>query len=296
MSDTQPGDIFVADYRYIATSDTELSLNHGDKIIISSREGDWIYGYREDNHNIAGWIGASYGHIRKGSPYAGEDDRSKSTKRTEVFQSILESENTFVRTLQELQDKIINVINLKDDAFKRAFVAEPSVAVSFSILTDMLRACTNFASLLTQCKNDQAIYTTYNEFSPSIQLFAQYATENIKLLNEFKKNSKGLKKLIPSDFTVEQYLVEPLEHYKTYKSFLQEYIWLCPSNTPKNHLIELENSLDRIIAQCDYVDLKLKEETEALRLLALQSSCKEIVFSFYLNFIFCFFIILLIVK
>lgn len=270
--DTMEGGFFIADYSYVAASETELSLEVGDKIVIVSREGDWIYGYKDGSKTrTEGWVAASYGHTRQASPYANLDDRTKISQRNTVFQSLLENEVSFVKTLQELKEILIDVVSVRDDNFKRNFMNDPSAALSFNLIQDMLKTSTNFTTLLSACRDEHSVALAFTQFSPSMQLFAQYATENIKLLNAVKTNGKGLKKLLPKDFSMEAYLVAPTQHYPKYKQALQEYVWLTPKNVPRPSQDELDNALDKVIAQSDYIDLKLKEETEALNLLALQS-------------------------
>eukprot|EP01033_Poteriospumella_lacustris_P014669 gene14669-10490_t len=269
----EAGEIFIADYPYSAATDTELSLEVNDKIVVVSKEGDWIYGYKEQGgKRIEGWAAASYGHFRQASPYAALDDRSKNNQRALAFQSLLDSERGFLKTVQDLKEALIDVVSVRDDGFKRNFMNEPSVAVSFTILLDMIKACDNFATLLESCRDEHSVALAFIQFSPSMQLFAQYATENIKLLNAVKTNSKGLKKILPKEFQLETYLVAPTQHYPKYKAFMQEYVWLSPNSLAAKARDELESAMDKVIAQSDYIDLKLKEETEALRLLALQSA------------------------
>jgi hypothetical protein len=267
------GEVFIADYPYAATTETELSLEINDKIFVVSKEGDWIYGYKEvRGQRQEGWVAGSYGHFRQNSPYANIDDRSKLNQRTAAFQALIDSEQTFIKELQDLKNTLIDVMSIRDDSFKRNFMNEPSVAVSFTILIDMLKACGNFASLLSGCRDESSVTLAFIQFSPSMQLFAQYATENIKLLNAVKTSSKGLKKLLPKDFQLEALLVAPTQHYPKYKNSMQEYVWLTPSSVTGKVREELESAMDKVIGQSDYIDLKLKEETEALRLLALQNT------------------------
>lgn len=284
----ESGEIFIADYPYVAAAETELSLEVNDKIVVVSKEGEWIYGYKEvRGQRQEGWVAASYGHFRQSSPYANLDDRSKASQRAVAFQSLMEAEQDFIKILQELKEALIDVVSIRDDSFKRSFMNEPSVTVSFTILADMLKACGNFAGLLSGCRDEHSVAAAFLQFSPSMQLFAQYATENIKLLNAVKTSSKGLKKLLPKGFQLEAYLVAPSQHYPKYKTSIQEYVWLTPNSVSGKVREELESAMDKVIAQSDYVDLKLKEETEALRLLALQNTCK------FKNTFFCVFLFVL---
>lgn len=257
--------MFIADHTYKAQSESELSVITGDKVSILSKEGEWIYGQHQASGQT-GWIASSFGHVRLASPYERLDEQTKSQQRAVTLQNITDSENAFVKSLNDLQETLIAPLNIRDTSFKRNFMAEPSVAVSFTLLTDMLKACGKFCSLLINAKDERAVAAAYLQFAPSMQLFAQFASENIQLLNATKNNLKQLTKFISRTFPLIELLVEPMGHYPQYRQLLQEYVWLssCANS------VELEAALDLVIAQSEYIDLKLKEESEALKLLALQ--------------------------
>lgn len=258
---------FVAEYDYKAQGETELTVSAGDKVKVSRVEGDWLYG-RHAGTGKEGWVAASYGHMRQESPYLKLDERSKSQKRVERFQTITKGEADFLSGLQDLMNSVISVINVRDTPFKRTFLNDPAVAVSFNLLTDMHKACSSFHQVLTNSKSEIEICTAYTHFAPSLQIFAQYASENSKLLNAMERNRRELALLV-GDISLAPAFIQPLQHYPLYQTDFQDYVWLSP---PKSaHYELLCSALDAIIAQSEFVDVKLKEEADSLMLLNLQS-------------------------
>lgn len=271
MSASNP--IFIADYEYSSKNEGELDFKVGDRIVILKIDGDWLFGSHSVTHQ-EGWLALSYGHIRKTSPYASLDSNSKSTKRREIFEASKNEEKKFVATLNEVIEKVINPLQLRDTVFKRNFLADAGVAVSFNLLADMQKTCSNFLVALEKSKNEGEIAAAHTQFAPSLQLFAQYASENSKLINAVERNRRGLAQVMESqgEFSLAASILSPLQHYQKYRNDFQEYVWLTPENDKAATV--LEAALDVIIAQSEYVDVKLKEEEEHLMLLALQSRCK----------------------
>eukprot|EP01031_Cornospumella_fuschlensis_P043121 gene43121-52701_t len=259
---------FVAEYDYKAQSETELTISAGDTVRISRVEGDWMYG----RHNITGkegWVASSYGHLRQESPYQHMQERVKATKRKERFDSIVRGEAEFLTSLRTLVDGIIAVINVRDTPFKRTFLNDPSVAVSFNLLSEMHKACSSFHAVLSVAKSDMEICTAYTHFAPSLQLFAQYASENSKLLHAVERSRRDLSALLgDAAGSLAPSLILPLQHYPLYKTDFQDFVWLSPGGQQYELLC---SALDVIIAQSEFVDVKLKEEADSLLLLNLQS-------------------------
>jgi hypothetical protein len=263
---------FVAEYDYKAQTDTELTVAAGDKVRISRVEGDWLYG-RHLTTGIEGWVAASYGHLRQESPYLQLNQKAKTQKRSERFSTIVGAEADFLALLQELVDSVINVVNVRDTPFKRSFLNDPAVAVSFNLLVEILKACTSFHRLLSSGKNDMDVCAAYTQFAPSLQLFAQYASENSKLLHAVERSQRELSMLMPGNRLIPA-LISPLEHYPLYQTDFQDYVWLSNQKSKEYEL--LCKALDVIIAQSEFVDVKLKEEADSLLLLNLQNKCELI--------------------
>lgn len=261
---------FVADYDYQGQNETELSFQVGDTIRISANEGGWFYG-KHTRTEKQGWVSPSYGHTRHDTPYNKMSADVREEKRSLLFRSIVSTENEFVTMLSEFVQIVITPFNLRDTPFKRSFLGDSSVAVSFSLLQELYKACFNFESVLKNSRSDLEIANAYIQFAPSLQIFAQYASENAKLLNAIK-SCRQLGEVVPESFNIIQTLIQPMQHCSLYKQLFQEYIWLTPKTSAD--MASLEVALDLIIAQTNVVDARMKEEEEAWKLLNLQAQCK----------------------
>ena len=217
----------------------------------------------------------SYGNIRPPSPYLNETDEIKLHKRSIILKKIILNEFNYIQILQEFVSHVITPFNLKDTPFKKTITSDPSVAVSFNILYEILKISNNFHnSIKNSNSNNQQIAETYKYLSPSLQLYAQYASENAKLLNIIKSNSRQLNSIVPEHYNLEYVLIQPLEHYLSYSILFQEYVWLCPSYTSTMDSNTLDMSLGHIISQTTIIDNRIIEEQSNWKLLKLQSQCK----------------------
>jgi hypothetical protein len=261
---------FIADFDYERQNETELSFQVGDTVSISASQEGWLYG-QHNKTQLVGWVAAAYGHTRQESPYNKMTGTAKDEKRALLFKNIIVAESEFTTMLADFIKEVINPINLRDTPFKRTFLGDSSVAVSFSLLQDLYKACFNFESVLRMSKTDIEVSNAYIQFAPSLQIFAQFASENAKLLNALKGNQRQLAEIIPEKVNAVQVLIQPVEHVALYKSLLQEYIWL---STHSPDFAVLEAALGQIAEQTLGVEAKIKEEAEGYKLLTLQSQCK----------------------
>lgn len=277
--------IFVGDYDYQSKNEGELSFKVGDTIRIYQSDGDWWYGEALKTGEV-GWVAPTYGHTREESPYLNISVDVKIKKRSELFQNVILVQSEFITVLFGFIESIISPLALRDTAFKRTILGEPSVAVSFSLLQEIFNACSNFDSVLRRAKTDTEIANAYVQFAPSLQLFAQYASENSKLLNSIKTHARQLSSFLGAGQSLEASLIMPLQHYTKYKVDFQEFVWLSFGDVQE--LDAIAGALDIIIAQTDYVDAKLKEEAQSLMLLNLQDQCTLLhLFIFICLFYFC---------
>lgn len=261
---------FVADYDYERQNETELSFSVGDTVLISQSQDGWLYGQHTKTQQ-SGWVASSYGHTRQDSPYNKMSGAAKDEKRAILFKNIIIAESEFTTLLSDFIKEVINPINLRDTPFKRSFMGDSTVAVSFSLLQDLYKACFNFESVLRISKSDIEVSNAYIQFAPSLQIFAQFASENAKLLNAMKSNQRQLAEIIPDRINAVQVLIQPVEHVALYKSLLQQYLWL--SNHSPDFAV-LEAALALIAEQTLEVEAKIKEEAEGWKLLTLQSQCE----------------------
>lgn len=266
--------IFITDYDYLGQNSNELSVQIGDSVKVTDVNDQLYYGVNLRTEEY-GWVSSSYGHIRKKSPYDHLSDNDKLAKRKVVLHNIIKNESDFISKIHEFIYYVINPLNLKDTHFKKLFLSDSSVAVSFHILEELFKVTTNFISILKKSNKDNEIAQAFQQFAPSLQLFAQYASENAKLLNIVKSSFRQLLQIIPDNYSIEDILIQPIEHYNLYSSLFQEFVWLNPSNTVD--INALDASLGQIISYTRIVDEKIREEERNWLLLNLQSQCKNII-------------------
>jgi hypothetical protein len=207
------------------------------------------------------------------SPYAHLSVEQRESLRSNMVKAIIADETNFVFGLKSFAHELVGPIELRDTPFKRSFLADPVVAVSINLLMEIQKACSDFLSAIVQSETEQGIADAYKYFAPSLQLFAQYATQNSKFLNVIEKNIRNLTPFISADLNLEATIISPLEHYSTYRVNFREYFWLLPSDHPDVALVE--DALKAVIIQVEQIDIKLKDEIESLVVLNLQSQCKQ---------------------
>jgi len=76
------------------------------------------------------------------------DTSIESQSRQSILQTIISGQNNFNVELKMLIDKVVSSIQIRDTSFKRHFLSEAAVAVSFSLLQQIYQACLNFYSIL----------------------------------------------------------------------------------------------------------------------------------------------------
>lgn len=267
------GITFVADYDYEAQNQGEVSFVVGDVIRIYQSEGDWWYGELARTGEV-GWVPPTYGHARQEvSPYADRDSKTNLAERKIIFDQLISSQAHFIAGLRSFIDNVVAPLSLKDTAFKRSFLGDSAVAVSFNLLQEMLNACSNFDLTLRGSKGNIEVANAFSQFAPSLQIFAQYTSENTRLLNAVATNAKALDQFVATGDHIEGTLLSPLQFFPAYKTQFQEYVWLTPDDSSNKEGEALFSALDLIISQTDYVDAKLKEEAQSLQLLNLQTKC-----------------------
>jgi hypothetical protein len=261
--------IFIADCEFIPSDETMLGLQPGDEIdVLLAEGGEWWFGRQEKNREIReGWFPPTYGHLALTShtlhitnhdhedPYSLQDYPKLSmedlySQRLQVFLDIVEKEQHFIDQLKIFIDQIIIPIEYQDSNFKRVFLSEPSIAVSFSLYTKIWSLCTNFLKSLKKLSppsmtsihsNLEQISSCFAQFAPSLRIFSQYIVENSNTLNVIKSYGKSLNQFLSDsklsiDTSFESYLILPVEHYSHYISSLDLLIYLssCLLNEQKS--------------------------------------------------------------
>ena len=166
----------------------------------------------------------------KWNPYASLSENEKLSKRKALFLSIVQREKDFVAELDYYISAVIAPILLRDTNFKRSIMNEPAVAISFNLLKDIFTACARFLQEIRASNSATKMSNAYKQFAPSLQLFSQFASENVGCLNTMKVFSKSLDTFaanipFPDGMSIQSTLVIPLRHYQNYCADLQ--VRLC---------------------------------------------------------------------
>ena len=270
--------IFVADFDFSAESSTELTFRKGEILNVLSQDKEWWYGElltaSGGPTGNKGWFVPSYGHLAISiSPYRDLSPTEMLKRRTAVAMQIFQSEKAFLGTLKSFIDLVVEPIRLLDTPFKRSLMADASIGLSLTLLQEIYEACKIFLNGIVCSTSAVGMADCYAQFSPSLQLFAQYSAENTKALSSLKGFSKPLNEFmsgihLPDGITMEYCLILPLNHYTKYAPDFQEFIWLTPLNA--SELPALETALLALSEQSRLVDEKNREEEEAKQLVQLQ--------------------------
>ena len=169
-----------------------MSYKVGDVLKILNDDSEWWFA----EHLVTGaqgWIIPTYGHLSLGiSPYQNLSDQDKLTKRFLVFKEIITYETEFVNSLQVFVAIFVSPMILKDTPFKRALMGDASLGLCLSLIQDIFTSCQNFLNGITRAQSGEKMAESYQQFAPSLQLFAQYTSENAKALNSLKQFGKPL--------------------------------------------------------------------------------------------------------
>lgn len=310
---------YTAAYDYDATSETELSFRAGETIEITYSEGDWWYGKGPMGE---GWIAPAfldtsnpiYQHVEPQQTSIAEIQNSSPAqtivpqsatvsanpaiqqqavipnlapdemrqRRSIVLDAIIEKEKTFVQTLEYFAVSIFEPLSVRDDNFKRSFLADPSLGLCVSLLAEQLKfICSNFLNSIVSARqsgNARALAAAYSQFAPSLQVFAQYISENTNALSSIKQYAKSLDDFLnahplPAGFSLEQFFLLPVQHYKEYLTGFQQYVLMTPQSD--DECTAVHEALDLLAGFSLEVDQKLTEEKERILLLAIQSKCRH---------------------
>jgi hypothetical protein len=278
MNNSDEIEYFIIEHDYVAASETELSIKFGDILKIISKEQDWWYCQQLVGLE-KGWISPDYGHqFNYSSPYRNIENSQKQKRKVEIFKRIENLEFQFVTKLSTFRDTVINPLYLRDSQSKRSILTDPSLAVCFNLILEILDSCTNFLTALRSTSSGFDMATTYKDFAPSLLLFGSLSTERPQAILAIKACGHFIKGFlkennVPEDITIEQCLLQlPQDHYDQYCANFKEFVWLTSEDRPEYPAMIL--SYDEFEKQSSIVDLKLKEEIDGCELVVLQEKCK----------------------
>ena len=118
-----------------------------------------------------------------------------------------------------------------------------------------------------------------------MRLFGHYTIEISNAFNSLKKLSKPLDQFLetcalPSDLSMEQILVLPVEHYSTYINNFRKYVHAVGDPKWGNAIVSesqycrISDALNTVDNYSREVDATMEDEKEKQKLLAIQNKCK----------------------
>lgn len=267
---------FVCAYDYQSpSSESELAFKEGDLIKLVSKSDDWWLGEHLGNGK-QGWFSPNYGRlsIAFNEAYQSLSAEQKATYQKQAIQEIVATEQGFIDDLLTFKSKILAPLELKDTPFKREFLADHSIAVCFSILIELLHSCSSFLEALKKSRTPGEIATVFNQFTPTLALYGQFAGDyvaGINALQVFSKQIDAYESTNPFPFKMEHILMLPMSHYSLYFTKYSEYVWSTISFDSKGDSKALASSLDNLKEEHYTVAYKIQESDDRIKLLALQA-------------------------
>jgi len=177
------------------------------------------------------------------------NDQQRLQIRNDQIGIIINTESKFNGTLTIFMDSFLNLMSLRDTEFKRAFMNDPYLALTFNQFLDIYQASTEFFQKIQQWSaqggsDPHALAEIFESFSPCLLLYARYTSTNSDALNSLANFSSGLKKHfeehpLPLDSpqalsTVEEYLLHPIKQYPLYLSVFEVYVKATPQSYPES--------------------------------------------------------------
>jgi hypothetical protein len=270
------GSLYMAIAESHPSSDKELKINVGDVIkYLRVGEGELIYGESMVTKK-QGWVDPKSCHYvcepLSYSSFRNASDRKK-RKDAELL-DIIAYERDFTSAQQTFIEVVVKQLLLRDTHFKRTILSDPAFAVCITLIQDIHNATMIFLNELQQATSNEKIAETFLRFAPSLQLFAQFVSENSNAFNTLKQHQKPFNQFLnsnplPDNLSMEQCLILPLQHFKRYRPNLQSYVVLTDPAEPG--FMQLINALYAIVTQSEDVEARLKDEESNLQLLSIQN-------------------------
>ena len=267
---------FVCTYDYqTPSSESELVFKEGDLIKLVSKSDDWWLGEHLSSGK-QGWFSPNYGRltIAYNDTYLTLSAEQKILNQKQAIQDIMTTEQGFINDLLTFKANILAPLELKDTQFKREFLADHSIAVCFSILIELLHACSSFLEALKKSRTPGEIATVLNQFTPTLALYGQFASDcdaGINAVQFFSKQIDAYELTNPFPFKIEHILTLPMSHYNLYLTKYSEYVWNTIVFDNKGDSSVLARSLDNLKEEHDTVAYKIQESNDRIKLLALQA-------------------------
>lgn len=222
MSDSHDA-FFVAEHDYSSADASQLSFKAGQVIKIHEYSEDWWLGSLAHlSSGTPGWFSPSFGRVSAAysSAYAGIGDEDRALWRAQALKKIISDEIEFVTTLKEFLDLIIVPLSKRDTQFKRMLLSQPSIGLTFNLITDIYSSSTTFVAALETCSNAAAVADVVTQYAPSLDMFATLKVEIPSFVNDLKVHLSALEvyKKEENSFADAKYILAaanaPLNHFE----------------------------------------------------------------------------------
>ena len=209
---------FIVECDYVGRHEGDMSLESGTFIKVLVMDDDqWWYGLHPDTGK-EGWFPSNYG-VMNTSFFMEQISGLKA-----VLQQLISNEQTFVESLEAFISTIVKPMQIRDTHFKRTFLSDASLALTFNLMSELLSSSLSFLQSLRMVDTldeYESIASCITDLSPSLRLFSQYIAENSNALNALKAHALGLQRFLrelslPPDTSLESYLLLPVVHFGHY--------------------------------------------------------------------------------
>lgn len=267
----EPGTLIVTKYPSKPASDGELLFQAGEVLRYMDQSGDWSYG-ESLMTGRQGWYDPKI--CTQVCPPLPTSTTGRKDKQRKIMSDILNVEKEYLSQQKTFIDVVVKQLLLRDNSFKRSLMNDPAIAVCINLVQDIQHASEIFLNELQTSKSYREIADCYKRFAPSIQLFAQFASENSNALNVLKLQEKAVSKFLdahplPNEVSMEYCFIMPLQHFKKYQVNLESYVNL--GDISEVGFLDLVVALSSVIVQTEEVEMRLKDEESNLQLLNIQN-------------------------
>ena len=174
--------------------------------------------------------------------YASLSDKEKMDKRKSLIIDIIQSESDFCGELQDFQEYFVDPLMVETDDSIIELVEEPHVAEALKLHQDIVAVTLHLSTNLQTANSGELFAKCFHQFGDenSIALYLRYTEINARVVQIFQ--SPHYARIIdlfyedhplPEGMTVLGALTSPVQHFPSYISNFQEFVWLTPPSRPE---------------------------------------------------------------
>ena len=186
---------FVAEHDYASADASQLSFKAGQVIKILEYTEDWWLGsLAAASEGTPGWFSPSFGHVSAAysSIYASLSGEAKTFRKELSLNKMIAEEKEFVTILKEFLELVVTPLSNRNTQFKRTLLSQPSIGLTFNLITDIYASSTSFLSALEACTSASMVADTFTQYAPSLNMTATLAIEFPNFLNDLKYHRSAL--------------------------------------------------------------------------------------------------------